>query len=155
MAANETPSQTIGPFFAILLPLPGPEESGEMVEITGRVLDGAGENVADALIEVSTAEGHFSRAFTSHEGFVLRVPRPAAGRPPSGPIELGLFARGLLKRVVTCLYLEDPGPAGEDSLLHGVDPARRATLIAAEVAPGRYRFDIRLQGPEETVFFEL
>jgi protocatechuate 3,4-dioxygenase alpha subunit len=70
-------------------------------------------------------------------------------------VDVAVFARGLLKHLVTRLYFEDEESNAEDTVLAQVtDPARRATLLAARTGDG-YRFDIRLQGEGETVFFDV
>jgi protocatechuate 3,4-dioxygenase, alpha subunit len=113
---NETPSQTVGPFFSIgMAPRDVP---GAGVTLEGRVLDGAGDPVPDAVVETWQPEG-WGRAHTGADGrWVLRV-------APAARVDVSVFARGLLNRVVTRL---DPsaGPC-----------------------------DIHLQGEHETVFYEL
>jgi protocatechuate 3,4-dioxygenase, alpha subunit len=140
-----TPSQTVGPFFA--LGLPGRNAAAEGVWLRGRVLDGAGEPVPDALIESWQADPPaFGRCATDPAGrWALRVP------PFPHHVDLSVFARGLLNRVVTRLYLPD---APVDEVLASVDPARRGTLVAKATEDG-YELDIHLQGPHETVFFAL
>ena len=187
--AGQTPSQTVGPFFHDALALPGaeilvgPDTKGERLELIGRVLDGDGAPVPDALIEIwqANAEGRyahpedgqpkpldpafrgFGRCASDAEGrFRIATVRP--GRVPgrgnalqAPHINLGLFARGLLRRLVTRLYFEDSPTNAEDPVLALVqDPARRATLLAKRVAGDGavYRFDIILQGNGETLFFE-
>ncbi|MEW9531021.1 protocatechuate 3,4-dioxygenase subunit alpha [Microbispora sp. NPDC049125] len=161
-----TPSQTVGPFFAHALPYAGdwelvPGGHPGAVTIVGRVLDGAGEPVPDALLELwlgetggrsalarrgSGASG-FGRCGTAPDGsFRFRTARPA------GPyLALLVFARGLLKPVFTRVYLKDV----PDPLLDSLEPARRATLVAEPEGPDAYRFDVRLQGERETVFLAL
>jgi protocatechuate 3,4-dioxygenase alpha subunit len=85
-----------------------------------------------------------------------------AGAAPSRPVlqaphvDVSVFARGLLHRIVTRLYFGDePAANAEDPLLRSVDPERRGTLIARPDGDGGYRLDIRIQGPDETVFFAL
>ena len=156
MTDLETPSQTIGPFFTILLPLAEGGPSGDLITVTGRVIDGGGENVADALIEAWTSDGEFARSFTSAEGFRLNIRRPvsaAEGRAPV--IEAGLFARGLLRRAVTRIYLGDEERNAGDPVLQTVPQERRQTLMAHSTGPNEYRFDIYLQGPDETAFFDV
>jgi protocatechuate 3,4-dioxygenase alpha subunit len=85
---------------------------------------------------------------------------PSAGGGQEAPhLDVSVFARGLLDRVVTRIYFPDEGEANlADPVLQAIaDPGRRATLIAAAQPgpPGEFRFDIRLQGPQETVFFEV
>jgi protocatechuate 3,4-dioxygenase, alpha subunit len=184
-----TPSQTVGPFLAIGLPWPdGPEVVAAGTEgaitITGRVLDGAGEPVPDALVETWQAapDGSFAhpddprgggdpqfRAFgrsaTDPDGrYRIVTLRPGAlpgrdGGTEAPHLDVTVFARGLLDRVVTRIYFADEEAANAaDPVLSGVDPERRGTLIASPQAgsePGSFRFDIRLQDPRETVFFDV
>jgi protocatechuate 3,4-dioxygenase, alpha subunit len=144
-----TPSQTVGPFFAIGLPaLEIPDDTTDLVWLRGRVLDGAGEPVPDAVVEAWQPEpARFARASTDAAGmWAVRL-------HDGGTATLSLFARGLLNRLVTRVYLTD-AEAAADPVLSGLDDARRATLVAARTADG-YAFDIHLQGPHETVFFRL
>jgi protocatechuate 3,4-dioxygenase alpha subunit len=186
-----TPSQTIGPFLAIGLPWPDgpfvvPDGAPGAISIGGRVLDGAGEPVPDALIETWQAapDGSFAhpddprgaRAAASFRGFgrcatdsggryrisTLRPgPVPAVDGGMQAPhLDVSVFARGLLDRIVTRIYFPDCEAANAaDPVLAAITPAgRRATLIAvAEPAAGQsgFRFDIRLQGDRETVFFDV
>ena len=138
-----TPSQTVGPFFAV--GMPALSDGAGDVWLRGRVLDGAGEPVPDAVVEAWQADPPaFARAATDEAGqWALRV--------RESTVDLSVFARGLLNRVVTRVYLhEDP----DDPVLASVEPARRGTLIATAGDDG-YTFDIHLQGPHETVFFAL
>ena len=186
---GQTPSQTVGPFFHDALSWPDavalvrPETRGERIAIVGRVLDGDGQPVPDALIEIwqANAAGRYDHpedrqgkprdpafrgfgrcASDADGGFRFATIRP--GRVPgrgnslqAPHINVGLFARGLLRRLVTRIYFEDAPENAEDPILALVqDPARRATLLAKPV-PGDgpvYRFDIVLQGKGETVFFD-
>ena len=68
---------------------------------------------------------------------------------------VGLFARGLLARLVTRIYFDDEPSNAGDPILDRVPPDRRPTLVAASRGDGAYRFDIALQGPHETVFFDV
>ena len=118
-----TPSQTVGPFFAHgMPPVPGPD-GPDAVWLYGRVLDGAGDGVPDAVVESWQGDA-FARAQTDADGhWALRTPR--------GPfVNLSVFARGLLGRVVTRVYL----PGHEPDVVP--DPARRATLLAREAGDG-------------------
>jgi protocatechuate 3,4-dioxygenase, alpha subunit len=139
-----TPSQTVGPFFGFALAF---EDDyicvADGIRIEGQVLDGAGEPVPDALLEIS-AEDQFGRCRTDGEGafhFLAREPR-------AGFVSLAIFARGLLRQLNTRIYF--PGRA--DEVPPEVDRARRNTLVASREADV-LRFDIRLQGRDETVFF--
>ncbi|TMC82489.1 MAG: protocatechuate 3,4-dioxygenase subunit alpha [Chloroflexi bacterium] len=140
-----TPSQTVGPFFGFALPFDDDAISAaDGIRIEGQVLDGAGQPVPDALLEVSQ-EGQFGRCQTDEEGaFHFTVRKPAAGF-----FEVTLFARGLLRHLNTRIYF----PGEEDAVLASIDPKRRHTLVARGDG-GVLRFDVRLQGIDETVFFE-
>ena len=133
-----TPSQTVGPFFGFALQ---PVEQSEGVRVEGQLLDGAGEPVSDGLLEVS-AEDQFARCRTDEEGafhFTVRKARFAS---------ITVFARGLLRQLNTRMYF----PGESDDALARVDADRRHTLFAQQDGEV-LRFDIRLQGPGETVFF--
>ena len=160
-----TPSQTVGPFFAIGLPWDdGPDVvergSAGAIALRGTVLDGEGVPVPDALVETWQPPGEGCRGFgrcpTDEDGrweIVTRKPAAEGGEAPH--VALAVFARGLLDRVPTRLYFGDEDAANAaDPLLASLDADRRATLIAAP-EPDGYRFDIHLQGDDETVFLGL
>jgi protocatechuate 3,4-dioxygenase alpha subunit len=119
------------------------------------VLDGAGEPVTDALVEIWQPDGALGRSETVDGGrFSFVASKPDAG-PQAPHLDVCVFARGLLKQVVTRMYFPDELEANAaDPVLSAVDPERRGTLIALE-EPDGLRFDIRLQGRHETVFFAL
>jgi protocatechuate 3,4-dioxygenase alpha subunit len=173
--STATPSQTVGPFFAFGLPYGDgprvvPEWHADAIRIHGVVLDGAGEPVPDALLEIwqagpdgraPVAEGALVRDGHDFAGFG-RCPTDGAGHywfstlKPGGPaphVAVTLFARGLLKQVITRIYF--PGEAGNDTdpVLSAVPAGRRDTLVAVRDGDRSYRFDVRLQGDGETVFF--
>lgn len=173
-----TPGQTIGPFFGYALPyddgpylvLPGTPGA---VQLTGRVLDADGMPVPDALLEIWQPDadgtivarsgslhrdGHtftgFGRAATDNEGrysFTTVCPGPTV--PGQAPFfAVTIFARGLLDRLLTRLYLPvDPAVLAADPLLSSLPVDRRTTVIA-EDDNGTLHWDIRLSGPRETVF---
>jgi protocatechuate 3,4-dioxygenase, alpha subunit len=183
-----TPSQTVGPFFGFALPfadspnLLAPDAPGAL-RFSGRVLDGSGEPVGDAMIEIWQANANgryhhpadarervaltegfdgFGRCCTDAEGrysFVSvkpgRVPGPG-GALQAPHISLGLFARGLLKRLATRIYFPDEEEANADDPVLALlpDDAARATLVAV-ADEGGLRFDIRLQGDRQTAFFDV
>ena len=152
-----TPSQTVGPFFGYALPFEDGHASAsgqEATRIEGRLLDGAGEPVPDGLVEVWAGQ-QFARCRTDTEGaFQLTVVKPAAG-VEAPHLDVTVFARGLLRHLVTRIYFPDEVAANAtDRILNLVDPARRDTLIAQSEG-AVLRFDIRLQGESETVFFAL
>lgn len=178
-----TPSQTVGPFFSHALTwLDGPEvvaadEPGAFW-LRGTVFDGDGAPVPDALIESwqASADGRFDhpddprgavpgfrgfgRAATDQDGrWGIRTVKPGRvpgqdGRPQAPHIDLSVFARGLLDRVVTRVYLADEPSNVEDPVLSSIPEPRRGTLVA-RLTEGGYVFDIRLQGVGETVFFSV
>ncbi|HEV1997905.1 MAG TPA: protocatechuate 3,4-dioxygenase subunit alpha [Candidatus Dormibacteraeota bacterium] len=164
MATAPTPSQTIGPFYGFALPFDGDSEASPpgpgVLRIEGQVLDGAGEPVTDALLELWHGD-QFARCATDTEGvfhFTARKPLPIPG--PDGTSQaphfsLTVFARGLLRQLETRIYLPDEEAANAvDWVLAQVEPERRASLIARSEG-GVLRFDVRLQGERETVFFAL
>jgi protocatechuate 3,4-dioxygenase, alpha subunit len=172
---SPTASQTIGPFFrpgtrwAHCPELVDPARP-DAISIGGRVLDGAGDAVPDALIEIWQADGEgrfppdtdpgwsgFGRALVDAQGaFRFVTVAPGAVDDHQAPhIDVSVFARGLLQRVVTRIYL--PGDAdalAADPLLRSLEPERRATLVATSETPGHHRFDVHLQGDRETVFVD-
>ena len=146
-----TPSQTVGPFFAIGLCRESQSEvvpSGS-VRIAGRVVDGAGDPVPDAVVELwqQGEDGtRWGRCGTDADGrFEF-----ATERPPDGVANVMVFARGLLRHLATRCYF----PGASDEVREALDPADRETLIARE-EDGVLRFDVRLQGDRETVFFAV
>ena len=163
-----TPSQTVGPYFSIGLPWPdGPEVVADGdVWIRGHILDGERKPIPDALVETWQADPHgvygadgffgFGRCPTDEEGaYAIRTVKPGAVGDQAPHIAVSVFARGLLDRVVTRIYFpEDTDAHATDPVLSGLDEAARSTLIAVREGDG-YRFDVRLQGPDETVFFDL
>ena len=188
-----TPSQTIGPFFAFAL-TPGAyryaalagddlrtdDAEGMPIVVEGRLFDGGGEPVPDAMIEIWQADGKgrypgaspalanarfkgFGRSETIGGAWRFTTVKPGPVPGPGGKMQaphlnVGVFARGILKRLFTRIYFDDePGNAG-DPILGLVPTGRRATLIARRDGDRdglpRYVLDIRLQGDGETVFFE-
>jgi len=179
---NATPSQTVGPFLAIGLPWEhGPVADPGGVRIFGQVLDGQGAPVLDAMVETWQADPNgrfahpddprgaiepavpgfrgFARSTTEDDGaFRVRTVKPGAlptanGGRAAPHLDVSVFARGLLDRVVTRIYFADEDNTG-DEVLSALPPDRAQTLIAQPSADG-YTFDIVLQGPAETVFFDV
>jgi protocatechuate 3,4-dioxygenase alpha subunit len=116
------------------------------VRIEGQVFDGAGEPVPDAVVEISDGD-QFARCGTDREGAFHFTVRKALS------FDVLVFARGLLRHLATRLHFPDANLDG-DPVLQMVDPDRRYTLIALETEGG-LRFDIHLQGDQETVFIQL
>ena len=152
MTPARTPSQTVGPFFSIgLCRSPQTEVvPNGTVHLVGRVLDGAGEPVPDAVVELwqpGDASTRWGRCGTDVEGRFHFVTE----RPVDGYADVLVFARGLLKQLATrCYFGEDV----DDPVLAALDAADRETLIARPDGHS-LRFDIRLQGDQQTVFFAV
>jgi protocatechuate 3,4-dioxygenase alpha subunit len=186
MTCLPTPAQTVGPFLSLGLDWPdgpfvvGPDVPGA-IRIGGRLLDGNGEPVGDGLIETWQADpdGRFPDAGEGPEGrtgfrgfgrcltdatggweivTLKPAPLPVSGGATEAPhLDVSVFARGLLHRLVTRIYFSDEAAANAADPVLGAlpdDPAR-ATLIARLDNGGPFRIDIHLQGPDETVFFRL
>jgi protocatechuate 3,4-dioxygenase, alpha subunit len=186
-----TPSQTAGPYFAYALTPAGryaisdlatndlvtDDAVGERITIEGRVVDGDGELVTDAMLEIWQADGEgrypgadpalsnarfkgFGRVECNAEGrYSFRTVKPGPVPGPNGAMQaphvnVGLFARGILRRLFTRIYFEGEPGNDRDPILALVPAEARATLIACRRGEGAYSFDIRLQGENETVFFE-
>lgn len=180
-----TPSQTVGPFFHAVLPwVDGsdvvPEGTPGAVTLSIRVFDGAGEPVPDALVETWQADPDgrfdhpddargpgpasfrgFGRCPSNVEGHtwfrtVVPGPLPAEGGRTEAPhIDVSVFARGMLHRLVTRVYF--PGYTQDnaaDPVLSSLPAAEQVRLVAT-TAPGGYDFDVHLQGTLETPFFDL
>jgi protocatechuate 3,4-dioxygenase, alpha subunit len=195
MGIKQTPSQTVGPYFAFGLapaqygyPLKSiaggqmalADTEGERIRIEGRVLDGKGEPVLDALIELwqADAKGRYAHPVDprgSNAGF-KGFGRQGTGTDPecrfhfytikpgqvdavqAPHINVIVLMRGLLLHAYTRIYFSDEAAANaKDPVLQSVPADRRQTLIAERTtspAGPVYRFDIRMQGPAETVFFD-
>ena len=173
MSARLTPSQTVGPYLALGLPWEdGPYAAAAgapgAIRISGRVLDGSGDPIPDALVEtwqsspkIGVGFRAFARCPSDDDGrwFVLTlrpgpVPGPA-GTTQAPHLDVSVFARGMLHRVVTRIYFADEADANAtDPVLASVPPDRRETLLARLGNDG-HRFDIRIQGLDETVFFDV
>ncbi len=156
-----TPSQTVGPFFGIGLPFRGDSEavspsSPGALRLEGQLVDGSGEPVPDGLVEV-WSDHRFARCRTDLEGaFHFIVVKPETQGDGDAPhLNVDVFARGLLRHLATRMYFPDEATANaRDRVLGRIDPERRETLIA-HWDGAAIRFDIRLQGESETVFFQL
>jgi protocatechuate 3,4-dioxygenase alpha subunit len=192
-----TPSQTVGPFFKYGLTPNGAYEwndaftnnlvtsdaSGDRIRVEGRVFDGDGQPVTDAMLEIwqADAQGRFSdpqdqralpnstfkgfgRCGTDPNGvFVFDTIKPGTvpdpdGQPQAPHLLLAIFARGMLLQLYTRIYLDGEAANAADPVLAIVPSHRHNTLIAVR-EPGAgnavYRFDIHLQGDNETVFFDI
>ena len=195
MKLKQSPSQTVGPYFAYGLT---PEQygydfkavagnrladetiEGERIRILGRVLDGAGNAVDDAMVEIWQADAQgryahpadprgsnlafrgFGRCGTGtgpERRFIFETVKPGAVEGQAPHITMCIMARGMLSHAFTRIYFSDEAEANAaDAVLATVPEARRATLIAGREdsqAGAIYRFDVHLQGDQETVFFDL
>ena len=183
-----TSSQTVGPFFHFGLAdnptlgcLVRDDTRGDRIRLKVGVVDGDGEPVPDALVELwqADADGVYVRPVNPKEvltpagfcGFgrlptgtdgtcVFETIRPGRVRDARGALQAShinvcLLARGLLRQIYTRMYFAGDAALGSDAVLSLVPEARRHTLLARPVAAGEWAFDIRLQGDGETVFFDL
>jgi protocatechuate 3,4-dioxygenase alpha subunit len=162
MHLPRTPSQTVGPYYAIGLcrrvenELVPPDEPGA-IRVTGQLFDGDGQPIGDGMIEAWDGSGsRWGRSGTDGEGrfwFVTAKPGALDGAAPH--LDIYVFARGLLKHQLTRLYFPDePEANAADPVLSSLPEADRAVLVA-EQEDGAVRFDIRMQGERQTVFFSL
>ncbi|WP_019561353.1 MULTISPECIES: protocatechuate 3,4-dioxygenase subunit alpha [Caldimonas] len=190
----QTPSQTVGPYFAYgLTPrqyfydhgsaytpvLAQPHAEGEHITVIGRVLDGAGQPVSDAMIEIAQLDARgrevtsaeqaqawgftgFGRCGTGTDAqcrFVFTTVKPGAADGQAPHIDVIVFMRGMLSHAFTRIYFDDEAQANaQDPVLQSVPAERRGTLLARrQVQPAGvvYQFDIHMQGDQETVFFDL
>ena len=171
--------------FGLIIPngevVADPAAAGRHLTVEGVIRNGAGTPLPDALIEIWQADScgryrhpadpkhaasdravdGFGRVATDDGGrfaFETVVPGRVAG--PDGRLQaphlaVGVLARGVLTRLVTRIYFEDEPSNTEDAVLSLVPAERRGTLLAKRIDGDRYRFDIALQGPAETVFFDV
>ena len=187
MKFQATTSQTVGPFFAIGLTrlkkvdLVGAGVSGHKITVAGRVLDGDGKPVPDALLEIWQANSHGKYAHPEDKqnkpleqgfqgygrigvdengGFRFTTVKPGEVPGPDGKMQaphiaVSVFARGLLLRLVTRIYFPEEATNADDYVLNFVEPARRGTLIARKSGvAGAFEWNVILQGTDETVFFD-
>jgi protocatechuate 3,4-dioxygenase alpha subunit len=192
---GQTPSQTVGPYFAYGLTatqygydfdqpfdavLALDNARGERIRIEGRVIDGDGKPIDDALVEISQPDGTgaypqsvedaqaigfraFGRAGTGTDAqkrFVFHTVKPGAESAGEAPhVNVIVLMRGMLLHAFTRIYFSDEAKANaDDKVLASVPAERRQTLTAQRSEAGgqvTYRFDIHMQGPQETVFFDI
>jgi len=190
---RQTPSQTVGPYFAYGL---SPEQygyqqnltsiagsqmaegeiEGERIRVEGRVFDGAGNPISDALIEVWQADSlgryahpadprgsnntfkGFGRCGTGTDPqhrFWFDTIKPGSVEPGHAPhLNVIVSMRGMLLHAFTRIYFSDEKANAADKVLTAVPADRRDTLIATHKGGNVYRFDIHMQGDKETVFFD-
>jgi protocatechuate 3,4-dioxygenase, alpha subunit len=161
MTLPTTPSQTVGPYYAIGLcrrledELAHPDDPAA-VRLVGRLLDGEGDPV-DGLIELWDAVGRrWGRSGTDADGrFSFTVSKPAGAGSDAPRLDAYVFARGLLRHQLTRIYFPDEEQANAaDPVLSSLADNDRTTLVA-EQEDGALRFDIRMQGERATVFFDV
>jgi protocatechuate 3,4-dioxygenase, alpha subunit len=190
---RQTPSQTVGPYFAYGL---SPEQygyqngltsiaghdmapddvEGQRIRVEGRVFDGAGNPISDALIEIWQADalGRYAHpadprgSNSNFKGFgrcgtgtdpqhrfwfdTIKPGSPGEGQAPH--LNVIVTMRGMLLHAFTRIYFSDEAANTTDPVLNAVPAARRETLIARKQSGSLYRFDIHMQGDQETVFFD-
>jgi protocatechuate 3,4-dioxygenase, alpha subunit len=157
-----TPSQTVGPYYTIglcrrveneLVPAADPSA----LRVAGRLLDGDDQPIVDGMVEAWDASGgRWGRSSTDAQGrfsFVIAKPEPPAGEAPR--LDLYVFARGLLKHQLTRMYFPDEAEANASDPVLSLLPEADRALLVAEQEDGAVRFDIRMQGERQTVFFSL
>ena len=187
MARDATPSQTVGPFFSIGLKHLNRADlaegiAGERITIQGSVLDGDGQPVPDAILEIWQADGGgryhhpehsadsdgatpffgFGRIPTDDRGrFSFTTVKPGQahgpdGKPQAPHLQICIFMRGLLKQLVTRLYFPEEPLNASDPVLQLVPESRRETLLARPASKNQntLEWNVCLQGGYETVFFD-
>ncbi|WGW11906.1 protocatechuate 3,4-dioxygenase subunit alpha [Saxibacter everestensis] len=178
--SQQTPAQTVGPFFGYALPYPGGEQlvaahRPDAIRVHGTVYDGDRQPVPDALVEIWQPDGAgrisrergslrrdgytftgFGRAAADGDGhYQFTTVKPGATGGSAPYVLLTIFARGLLHHLFTRMYFPDEDANQADRLLARLEPERRSTLIGVADADRSYRFDVHLQGEQETVFLDF
>ena len=187
MLSHTTPSQTVGPFFSIGLAHLNRADlsagtTGERITIQGKIIDGDGQPVPDAILEIWQADASgryhhpehsatpsdatpffgFGRIPTDDQGlfsFTTVKPGPVHspdGKPQAPHLQISVFMRGLLKQLVTRLYFPEEPLNASDPVLQIVPESRRETLIARQPSQHQNTLEwiVCLQGGNETVFFD-
>jgi protocatechuate 3,4-dioxygenase beta subunit len=162
-----SPSQTIGPLYAGLMfngaEIAAAPDDPNRVVVRGRILDGTGSPIPYPAVMVEVWEGEqFARTRTDPQGefrAVLRKPEKQhlpGGEPLAPYFHVTVFAQGLLKQAQTRMYFPDEAQANAaDPVLQAVPAERRSTLVARRAEDGDLVFDVAMQGPSETVFFDF
>jgi protocatechuate 3,4-dioxygenase, alpha subunit len=181
-----TSSQTIGPYlhigmdWAVDPDFAGPDVKGERITVTGRIVDGDGKPVNDAMLEIWQANAHgryahpedrrdlpldkgfagWGRVTTDEEGrFRFNTIKPGRVPATDGSLQaphlnVTIFMRGMLRQLVTRIYFDADSANTRDPVLAQVPQARRSTLIARPTG-GVLEWNVVLQGERETVFFDI
>lgn len=174
---KQTPSQTVGPYFAYgLTPeqylydfkqvvgnqMVSPIEHEEALTILGKVFDGNGDVIPDAMIEIWQNDGEnqlfgrFGTGTDPQNRFIFSTikPKSVAGQAPY--LSVIVFMRGQLIHSYTRIYFSDETELNAtDEVLNSVPAERKHTLIAEKKGSNVYEFNINMQGENETVFFEV
>jgi protocatechuate 3,4-dioxygenase alpha subunit len=168
---KQTPSQTVGPYFAYGLT---PEQyiydykslaqndlvssDEEHIVIRGRVFDGEENVIPDAMLEIwdnqNNLFGRFGTGTEKDKSFVFKTKKPLSMEGKAPFLSVILFMRGQLIHSYTRIYFSDEVKNATDEVLSRIDNARRETLIAQK-KENYYLFDIYMQGDKETVFFDI
>ena len=162
-----TPYQTLGPFLSLGIRVGlGARPStatGPRVTIRGRMLDGAGQGIPDGVLEWwHPTFDVIQRVLTQEDGsFAVETVKPSRVPGPNGQeqaahLAVRVLGRGILTEYSTRVYFGDESSDNsQDPILRLVPEHRRHTLIASPSAPDEYRFDVIIQGDNETVFFDV
>ena len=176
-AVLQTPSQTVGPYFAYgLTPeqylydfkqlvgnqMVSPIEHGEAITITGKVFDGNGDIIPDAMIEIWQNDGEnqlfgrFGTGTDAQNRFIFSTIKPKSLAEQAPYLSVIVFMRGQLIHSYTRIYFSDEIELNaSDEVLNSVPAERKHTLIAEKKGSNLYEFNINMQGENETVFFEI
>jgi protocatechuate 3,4-dioxygenase, alpha subunit len=169
MKLKQTPSQTVGPYFAYGLT---PEQylydfkslasnvttEENQIKIKGKIFDGAGNVIPDALVEIwdhnNKLFGRYGTGTEKDNSFIFYTQKPAKSDNNAPFINLILLMRGQLIHSYTRIYFEDEEANKWDETLNSISKERRNTLIAKKI-DNYYEFNIFMQGENETVFFDI
>ena len=173
----QTPSQTVGPYFAYgLTPeqylydfkqlvgnqMVSPIELSEAITITGKVFDGNGDAIPDAMIEIWQNDGEnqlfgrFGTGTDAQNRFIFSTIKPQSIAAQAPYLSVIVFMRGQLIHSYTRIYFSDETELNaSDEVLNSVPADRKQTLIAEKKGSNVYEFNINMQGENETVFFEI
>jgi len=177
MSNKQTPSQTVGPYFAYgLTPeqylydfkqlaanqMVNPTITDNFITITGKVFDGANQPIPDAMVEIWQNDGEkqlfgrFGTGTDPENRFIFHTIKPKAVDSQAPHLSVILFMRGQLIHTYTRIYFSDEVVLNaKDTVLNSVPEERKATLMAQQTNAGKYEFNIYMQGNKETVFFDI
>ncbi|HMS71244.1 MAG TPA: protocatechuate 3,4-dioxygenase subunit alpha [Saprospiraceae bacterium] len=177
MSNKQTPSQTVGPYFAYgLTPeqylydfkqlvtnqMVNPINTDNIITITGKVFDGENQPISDAMVEIWQNDGEkqlfgrFGTGTDPENRFIFHTIKPNSVDSQAPHLSVILFMRGQLIHTYTRIYFSDEVVLNaKDTVLISVPEERKATLMAQQKSPGTYEFNIYMQGDKETVFFDI